>query len=451
MELGKEYAPAYAVRELDQLATWGMVIAFGFCAGLLAGVGYSYWFDELATVSQASLPLPELFRSILFDVHPPLYPLIISAWGNVFGLSELSTRSLSAIFGVAAVLAFALETARSESKLERTLPLLVFVSAWPVIFYADEARMYSLVLLLSTAAFFRVYRWHIDTTTHVILLLLSLSHYFGTLAAGMVYVLIAGRDLWARKLPSLETLAFGAAVLIWPVIHFTWGAIGAKTGGAFWIVSRPGGAFGLFVDLFVPIAPLTRVLGFVGLLGVAGWCGHRRDYRLCGVFLFAWMYLSVLTLIDLHTPITTARNLIVLVPGIAFALSVAAIRIAGKASPLPLVALAALMIYCSADKIQKKITPIQPNRELYEYAQAEQLEPLTYYIEFGIEEEKDWAHRIFNVYAADEIDLFTGCDDGPVYILQMHSADEVAVPGCEYSVVEALDHRTRIVLAEPAG
>ena len=93
MELGKEYAPAYELRELDQLATWGMVIAFGFCAGLLAGVGYSYWFDELATVSQASLPLPELFRSILFDVHPPLYPLIISAWGNVFGLSEPPPRS----------------------------------------------------------------------------------------------------------------------------------------------------------------------------------------------------------------------------------------------------------------------------------------------------------------------------------------------------------------------
>lgn len=449
MELGKEYAPAYELRSLP--AVWVIVLGFGFATGIYAGMGYSYWFDELATIAQVSLPFTELFETVLFDVHPPLYPVLMKVWASAFGVSEVATRSLSAIFGIAAVATFATNVnTLCRDQTERLAAVAFFVCAWPVIFYSNETRAYSLLLLLGCVAFFRIYRGRIDGITHAALLLLSLTHYFGTLAAGLIYASIGLSELYRGKL-SLKTMMTGAAVLVWPVIHVTFGEIGSKTGGKFWIESQPLGAFGLLVDLFAPYMPLTRAVSIVGLLAVAVTAFYRGEQRICSVAAFVFLYLLVAALIDLHTPITTARNLIVLVPAVAFALPVFALRLCGRWALLILAPFTLSMLYCTADKLTDKAGPLQPNKELFQLAYGLDLSPLTYYIEFGLPQEVVWAHRIFNVYADDEITLFTGCDDGPVYILQMHSADDVAVPGCEYSVVEALDHRTRIVLAEPAG
>lgn len=45
---------------------------------------YSYWWDELYSVTASSLPMEEMFsKFIMKDVHPPLYQIILSFWINL--------------------------------------------------------------------------------------------------------------------------------------------------------------------------------------------------------------------------------------------------------------------------------------------------------------------------------------------------------------------------------
>jgi hypothetical protein len=41
---------------------------------------YSYWLDELYSVTTSVLPFTEMFRAMLRDVHPPLYQVLLWIW-----------------------------------------------------------------------------------------------------------------------------------------------------------------------------------------------------------------------------------------------------------------------------------------------------------------------------------------------------------------------------------
>ena len=76
-------------------------------AGTMAALAWSgrpsYWFDEAATVSAASRPLPQLWRLLHHvDAVHGLYYLLMHGWVTLFGSSEVATRSFSALgLGVA--------------------------------------------------------------------------------------------------------------------------------------------------------------------------------------------------------------------------------------------------------------------------------------------------------------------------------------------------------------
>lgn len=81
------------------------------------------------------------------DVHPPLYYLLLKLWTDIFGYSEISLRFPSVIAGVIAVF---LVIRIGEKLFNRKIGLLagLFLAVNPLaIYYSQEARMYSLVLL----------------------------------------------------------------------------------------------------------------------------------------------------------------------------------------------------------------------------------------------------------------------------------------------------------------
>ncbi len=130
-------------------------------------------------------------RTLLLDGSPPLYYLLLHGWVAVAGTGEAATRTLSLLFALAAVpVALGrpgpLRPARRVAGGRRhgVLPFLTR--------YAQETRMYSLVVLLSLVAsaafalaFVQGRREHLVTLAAALTLLLYTHLWGGFLAVGM--------------------------------------------------------------------------------------------------------------------------------------------------------------------------------------------------------------------------------------------------------------------------
>lgn len=139
-----EEAPARAPREITLVGVVAVVVGI-----LLRFASRSpMWLDEALTVNIASLPLGSIPEALRHDGHPPLYYVLLHGWMELFGTSNLAVRSLSGLFGVLALpVAFVIGRRRGGMVLAWLTTAVVALSPF-AIRYSDEARMYSLVMLL---------------------------------------------------------------------------------------------------------------------------------------------------------------------------------------------------------------------------------------------------------------------------------------------------------------
>ncbi|MDD5365276.1 MAG: glycosyltransferase family 39 protein [Gallionellaceae bacterium] len=268
------------------------------------------------TVSAQSLG--GVFHDMLRDVHPPLYQVLLWAWMGLFGDSEPATRSLSLVFAVAALAHVVVWSKKLHP--ETRLALLIFFCTTALLpNYAQETRSYAMVLFLSTLLTTGLLDYDGSRRRFIGLVtvcaLLSLTHYFGLLLslAALGWLLFRDRRDHARVLTIFAVLALAAA---WPASQFLLGDIADKTGGQFWIkvdgpidtimtaIRAPTNLTGFFI-VFALIAALSRNLK-------AEWLAEKSHLARAGFLLAATILLALL--IDLHTPISTKRNFIVLLP-----------------------------------------------------------------------------------------------------------------------------------------
>jgi len=122
---------------------------------LLRGWGIAHqnlWLDELYALDVARRPIMEIVRCAAADVHPPLFYLLLKAWMQLFGDSAAAVRSLSVVASLAALVSvFRLTAPRYGGQVALTTTLLLAVSAHQI-FFAQEARMYALVMALVLAS-----------------------------------------------------------------------------------------------------------------------------------------------------------------------------------------------------------------------------------------------------------------------------------------------------------
>jgi len=78
-----------------------VLVAFALRTYLLGAT--NLWWDEAYSVWLARRPLTELLRTTAFDVHPPLYYVLLRGWMELAGDSEFSLRYLSVAGGVLTV------------------------------------------------------------------------------------------------------------------------------------------------------------------------------------------------------------------------------------------------------------------------------------------------------------------------------------------------------------
>ena len=126
----------------------------------------SQWLDEALSANISQLPIGDIPSALRRDGHPPLYYVLLHAWGNVVGWTPWALRALSGIFGVAALPLAWWAGARvggrpngdgwiDPLRARRTATAsLVLLAALPfAIRYSSETRMYSLIMLLVLCGF----------------------------------------------------------------------------------------------------------------------------------------------------------------------------------------------------------------------------------------------------------------------------------------------------------
>ncbi len=121
----------------------------------LCGIGSeSYWLDEIASVRQAQVQLDESIELVSNDITLPFYIVLLNGWVHLFGISELATRTLSAVFGIMTVFAVYLIGRRWYGLRVGIFASLLMALSPIQIFYSQEARMYSLMVLLAALSFY---------------------------------------------------------------------------------------------------------------------------------------------------------------------------------------------------------------------------------------------------------------------------------------------------------
>src|SRR5829696_2285742 len=111
-----------------------------------------YWIDEGIAVGIASHDFADIPRVLGQDGNPPLYYLLLHGWMQLFGTSEAATRALSLVFALAAVpVSFWAGTAVFDRRAGALAAAAAAGSPF-LTYYAQETRMYSLVVLLSILA-----------------------------------------------------------------------------------------------------------------------------------------------------------------------------------------------------------------------------------------------------------------------------------------------------------
>lgn len=116
----------------------------------LINLNQSLWLDEAISVQAVknNSLINLLTQFAPGDVHPPFYYLILKLWTNFFGYSEIATRAPSIIFSLGTVFLVYLIGKKLFSEKVGIIAALFLAVNPLIIYYAQEARMYSLDMFL---------------------------------------------------------------------------------------------------------------------------------------------------------------------------------------------------------------------------------------------------------------------------------------------------------------
>jgi hypothetical protein len=158
--------PEVTVAHRPRVTAVGVGAAVVIAAGLLLRfwTRSQMWLDEALTVNIARLPLGDISRALRHDGAPPLYYFLLHLWMRVFGTSNVAVRALSGVCSVACLPLMWLAgrrvgtSAGTDRRVTAAIALVLLASSPFAIRYATEARMYSLVVLLTLVGYLALSR-----------------------------------------------------------------------------------------------------------------------------------------------------------------------------------------------------------------------------------------------------------------------------------------------------
>lgn len=190
-----------APASLEGLTSGTLLCLLAFGLRLYRLGSQSLWYDEAASLFAASQPLASLSAPLVLEPHPPLYFLLLHGWMVLAGSSEFSLRFLSVLFSVLAIagiyrlgaLLLGMWVGVFAAALAALSPFLVY--------YAQETRMYALLLafsVLSFLSFLRLLRQGRGWPLYVAITTATLwTHYFGLFV--LVWENLVFLLLWPKR------------------------------------------------------------------------------------------------------------------------------------------------------------------------------------------------------------------------------------------------------------
>lgn len=181
----------------------------------------------------AKQPILAMISKTARDFNPPLYYAILHYWMKIFGEGEVSLRALSLIFFAANIFVILLFLQNIlKVKGRRIWIYILLFSLNPfLLYFAFEARMYSLLALLSSLSFY--FFWQKKAVFYLLFTILGLyTHYFFLFVVltqlGFCLLFKKGKFIEKIKLPTLSLITF------MPWFFFVFPTLSAKT-SQFWI------------------------------------------------------------------------------------------------------------------------------------------------------------------------------------------------------------------------
>jgi len=145
----------------------------------------SLWLDEGISILWGNMSPSHVVEQAALDVHPPLYFLILHYWITLFGDSAFSVRLLSAIIGIISLfMIFRIGSSLFGSEAGLLSALIMAISEFHI-WYSQDARPYSLLVLMSLLSVYTFIQLHRrrtrrDSIGYIISSsLLIYTHYFG--------------------------------------------------------------------------------------------------------------------------------------------------------------------------------------------------------------------------------------------------------------------------------
>ena len=133
--------------------TWAMVGLCVVATVVRVATSRGLWVDEAISVSQAQLPLGRMLADVrTTDVHPPLHHVLLWFTVRIFGTSEFAVRLPSLVAGVALVPVMAWAGRVVYDRRTGWIAAIIAAVAPFGVWYSQEARMYSLFMLLAVLA-----------------------------------------------------------------------------------------------------------------------------------------------------------------------------------------------------------------------------------------------------------------------------------------------------------
>jgi mannosyltransferase len=178
-----------------------------------------FWIDEGIAVGIAQHGVSEIPALLREDGSPPLYYLLLHCWLALTGDGEAAARSLSLLFA-AAIVPVSWWAANAVAGRRAGIAAVAIAAGCPVLsYYAQEARMYTLVALLSLVAaaafvlaFLHGRRRHL-VTLGVALVLLLYTHNWGVFLVAAMTVVWLG--LWrGGRVSGRDGVLLAAAVAL---------------------------------------------------------------------------------------------------------------------------------------------------------------------------------------------------------------------------------------------
>jgi 4-amino-4-deoxy-L-arabinose transferase-like glycosyltransferase len=240
----------------------------------------SVWLDEAFSIATSRTSLANIVAENSQDVHPPLHYFLLHYWGLIAGTTTWAGRALSVVCSLGTIAAAYLAGARLRSRATGLVAAILLAISVFQIEFAQEARMYALLVLLSTLSIYffirlldesspRVFAGYAIATTLMVYTQAYAAFVLAAQAMSLAW------EAWRRRertIPAatrwiVALIVVLAAFLPWLAI-FTWQFSAVQRG--FWI-AEPEWA-GIFAPLFAYAGSKAGLALLAPLAVIGGIC-----------------------------------------------------------------------------------------------------------------------------------------------------------------------------------